>query len=66
MPAGSDTFLLCGDIATKLQFKGKNRKLNISSELSHHKNVNSKIVTFYIKLDEPAKSFDVKAWVVES
>ena len=38
----------------------------MNSALSHRKNVNSKIVTFNIKLDEPAKSFDIKAWVVES
>ena len=63
---GSDTTLLRSDIATKLQLKGEDRKLNISSALSHRKNVNSKIVTFDIKLDEPAKSFDIKAWVVES
>ena len=42
------------------------RKLNIISVLSHRKNINSKIVTFDIKLDEPAKSLDIKAWVVES
>ena len=63
---GSDTTLLCSDIATKLQLKGEDGKLNINSALSHRKNVNSKIVTFNVKLDEPAKSFDIKAWVVES
>ena len=63
---GSDTTLLRSDIATKLQLKGEDKKLNIISALSHRKNVDSKIVTFDIKLDEPAKSFDIKAWVVES
>ena len=62
----SETTLLCSDIGAKLQLKEENRKLNINSALSHRKNVNSKIVTFDIKLDEPAKSFDIKAWVVES
>ena len=66
LDTGSDTTLICSDIATKLQLKGENRKLNINSALSHRKNVNSKTVTFDIKLDEPAKSFDIKAWVVES
>ena len=62
---GSDSTRLRRDIATKLQLKGEDRKLNISSALSHHKNVNSKIVTIDVKLDEPGKSFDIKAWVVE-
>ena len=66
LDTGSDTTLLRSDIAVKLQLKGQNRKLNINSTLSHRKNVNFKIVTFDIKLDEPAKSFDIKAWVVES
>ena len=66
LDTGSDTTLLRSDIATKLQLKGEDRKLNISSALSHRKNVSSKIVTFDIKLDEPAKSFDIKAWVLES
>ena len=66
LDTGSDTTLLRSDIATKLQLKGEDRKLNISSALSHCQNVNSKIITFYIKLDEPTKSFDIKAWVVES
>ena len=63
---GSVTTLLRSDISTKLQLKGEDRKLKISSALSHRKNVNSKLVTFDIKLDEPAKSFDIKVWVVES
>ena len=54
------------DIATKVQLKGENTKLSINSALSHRKNNNCKIVTFDIKLDEPAKSFDIKVWVVES
>ena len=62
---GSDSTLLRSDIATKLQFKGEDRKLNIGSALSHRKNVNSKIVTIVVKLDEPGKIFDIKAWVVE-
>ena len=66
LDTGSDTTLLRSDIATKLQLKGENRKLNINSALFHRKNVNFKIVTFDIKLDEPVKSFDIKAWVVES
>ena len=66
LDTGSDTTLICSDIATKLQLKGENRKLNINAALSHRKNVNSKTVTFDIKLDEPAKSFDIKAWVAES
>ena len=33
---------------------------------THRKNINSKIVTFDIKLDELAKHLDIKAWVVES
>ena len=60
LDTGSDTTLLRSDIATKQQLKGENRKLNINSALSHRKNVNSK------KLDELAKSFDIKGWVVES
>ena len=63
---GSDATLLRSDVVTKLQLKGEDRKLNISSALSHRKNVNSKIVTFDIKLDVPAKSFDIKDWVAES
>ena len=66
LDTGSDTTLLRSDIAAKLQLKRENRKLNINSALSHRKNVNSKIVTFDIKLDKPAKSFDIKACVVES
>ena len=31
---GSDTSLLRSDIATKIQLKGENRKLNINSALS--------------------------------
>ena len=62
---GSDSTFLCSDIPTKLQLKGEDRKLNISSALSHRKNINSKIVTIAVKLDEPGKSFDIKAWVVE-
>ena len=52
-------------LATKLQLKGEDRKLNISSTLSHRRNVNSKIVTIDEKLNEPGKSFDIKVWVVE-
>ena len=37
LDTGSDTTLLHGDIAAKLQLKGENRKLNINSALSHHK-----------------------------
>ena len=66
LDTGSDTTLLRSDIAAKLQLKRENRKLNINSALSHRKNVNSKIVTFDIKLDKQAKSFDIKACVVES
>ena len=63
---GSDTTILCSDIASKLQVKGEHRKLNIKSVLSHRKYINSKSLTFDIKLDEPDKSFDIKAWVIES
>ena len=56
---GSDSTLLRSDIATKLQLKGEDRKLNISLSLSHRKNINSKIVTIDVKLDEPGKSFDI-------
>ena len=52
---GSDSTLLHSDIATKLQLKGEDRKLNISSALSHRKNVNSKILAIAVKLDEPAR-----------
>ena len=62
---GSDSTLLRSDITTKLQLKGEDRKLNISSALSHRKNVSSKMVTIVVKLDEPGKSFDMKVWVIE-
>ena len=66
LDTGSDTTFLRSDIATKLQLTGEDRKLNISSAFSQRKNVNSKITTFDIKLDEPTKSFDMKAWLVKT
>ena len=38
----------------------------LRSDIATKLQLNSKIVTFDIKLDEPAKSFDIKACVVES
>ena len=61
LDTGSDNTLLCSNIATKLQRKGEDRKLNINLALSHRKNIDSKIETFDGKVDEPAKSFDIKA-----
>ena len=37
LDTGSNTTLLCSDIATKLKVKGEYRKLNINSVLSHRK-----------------------------
>ena len=66
LDCGSDTTLLRKDIAQRLNLKGKQEKLSVTSALSRSHNIDSVTVSFDISSTSVSGSTQISAWVVQN
>ena len=66
LDCGSDTTLLRKDIAQRLNLKGKQEKLSITSALSRSRNIDSATVSFDISSTSVSSSTQIPAWKVQN
>ena len=66
LDCGSDTTLLRKDIAQRLNLKGKQEKLSVTSALSRSHNIDSVTVSFDISSTSVSGSTQISAWVVHN
>ena len=66
LDCGSDTTFLRKDLAQRLNVKGKQEKLSVTSALSRSHNIDSATVSFDISSSSVSGSTQISAWVVHN
>ena len=66
LDCGSDTTLLRKDVAQRLNLKGKQKKLRVTSALSNSHNIDSATVSFDISSTSVSGCTQISAWVVRN
>ena len=66
LDCGSDTTLFRKDITQRLNFKGKQEKLSITSALSRSHNIHSATVSFDVSSRSVSSSTQISAWIAHN